>query len=75
MQTSNEADSTEVVITYQIDSTDLKNYQKINEYVPGKKNPFAVLPEDVEGNSTSIGNQIVDNNSENSGYLPNKGTK
>ncbi len=75
LQTSNEADSTEVVITYQIDSTDLKNYQKINEYVPGKKNPFAVLPEDVEGNSTSIGNQIVDNNSENSGYLPNKGTK
>lgn len=75
LQTSNEVDSTEVVITYQIDSTDLKNYQKINEYVPGKKNPFAVLPEDVEGNSTSTGNQIVDNNSENSGYLPNKGTK
>ena len=82
LQTSNEVDSTEVVITYQIDSTDLKNYQKINEYIPGKKNPFEAVSENTEGNnntssgnsSTSSGNNTSGNNS-NSGYLPNHGTK
>ena len=72
----------EIVITYQIDSTDLKNYQKINEYVPGKKNPFEAVSENTEGNnntssgnsSTSSGNNTSGNNS-NSGYLPNHGTK
>ena len=40
LQTDESVDNTEVVVTYQIDSTDLSNYKKINEYVPGKKNPF-----------------------------------
>lgn len=78
-------DDTEVVITYQIDSTDLTNYKKIQEYVPGKKNPFSALAEEVEntetntttntsGNTTS--NTVNSSNSDNNtGYLPDKGTK
>ena len=42
LQTDENVDDSEVVVTYQIDSTDLSNYKKIQEYVPGKKNPFAV---------------------------------
>lgn len=36
-------------ISYSINATDLSNYKKINEYVPGKKNPF----ESVESNETT----------------------
>ena len=71
----------EIVITYQIDSTDLKNYEKINEYVPGKKNPFEAVSENTEGNNTSSGNNSTSSgnntsgNNSSSGYLPNHGTK
>lgn len=56
LQTDESVDNTEVVVTYQIDSTDLSNYKKINEYVPGKKNPFESIKQDnttTDGNTTS----------------------
>lgn len=84
-------DDTEVIITYQIDSTDLRNYQRIQEYVPGKKNPFESIEktedENIENNKNSTqntqgnGNNINTNTNNNSngqtstGYLPDKGTK
>lgn len=56
LQTDENVDDSEVVVTYQIDSTDLSNYKKIQEYVPGKKNPFASVQQDnstAESNSNS----------------------
>ena len=41
LQTDENVDTSEVVVTYQIDSTDLSNYQRINEYVSGRNTPFA----------------------------------
>ena len=65
----------ELYIDYHIDSTQLNNYQKIQEYVPGKKNPFSsVQNEKPEGNLTN-GNSQNNTDDENTGYLPNKGTK
>lgn len=86
LQISEEIDEQEIVITYQIDSTDLTNYKKIQEYIPGKKNPFAEVPEEenntIEENEVSDGNSISETsgnvsgeNSSNTGYLPDKGTK
>lgn len=81
IETDTSVDDTEVVITYQIDSTDLNNYEKIQEYVPGKKNPFSALNEKVENNNSSNTEANTNNNTssstteENTGYLPNKGTK
>lgn len=83
LQISEEIEQQEIVITYQIDSTDLNNYKKIQEYIPGKKNPFAEVPEEenntIEGNITTDGNAITDANvsgdSSSTGYLPDKGTK
>lgn len=82
LQASEEINNEEIVITYQIDSTDLNNYKKIQEYVPGKKNPFAVVPEEPEGNTVTDENIVSDNKntveenkSSNTGYLPDKGTK
>ena len=91
LQTDESVDNTEVVVTYQIDSTDLSNYKKINEYVPGKKNPFATTAQETTGQNTSsentngninsttnTGNSSSNTNTTNNtnkGYLPDKGTK
>ena len=40
LQTDSEVDTSEVLVTYQIDATDLKNYKKTKDYVAGKSNPF-----------------------------------
>lgn len=83
LETDTSVDDTEVVITYQIDSTDLTNYKKIQEYVPGKKNPFSSLDKKDEntnstttengGSTTSSG--TTNSSSNTTGYLPDKGTK
>ena len=57
LQTDTNVDDTEVIITYQIDSTDLKNYQRIQEYVPGKKNPFESIEKTEDENTASNNNQ------------------
>ena len=51
LQTDSSVDDTEIVLTHQIDATDLTNYKKIQEYVPGKKNPF----EDIEEDENTVG--------------------
>lgn len=82
LETDTNVDDTQVIITYQIDSTDLNNYKKIQEYVPGKKNPFEAVKEETENTVDESGNTISDsktnsntNTDSNTGYLPDKGTK
>ena len=91
LQTDTNIDDTQVVVTYQIDSTDLNNYKKIQEYVPGKKNPFqSVVTEqtnntensnvssETQDNSTTSANSDTTtniNDTSDTGYLPDKGTK
>lgn len=60
----------ELYIDYHIDSTQLNNYQRIQEYVPGKKNPFSSLENENTSNTTTN-----DETEESTGYLPDKGTK
>lgn len=83
-------DDTQVIITYQIDSTDLSNYKTTQDYVPGKKNPFSSLTtqekanNNEEGNNTqgtknnqttTTSNTVTQEPQEQTGYLPDKGTK
>lgn len=91
----NESDD-ELYVDYHIDSTQLNNYKKIQEYVPGKKNPFASLENENSSSNTTTGTTTgtIQNNvsnsknitssngtqtnsttEENTGYLPDKGTK
>lgn len=73
----------QVILTYSIDSTDLKNYERINTYVPGKTNPFSSYdtgstqnPSNGNGNQNSSNSGNNNSNSSTGGtYLPNKGTK
>lgn len=76
-------------LTYEIQSSDLKNYKKVQEYVPGKKNPFSSITEQnisEDTNQTSNSNNTTTNSNSNvskdnvatqntTGYLPDKGTK
>lgn len=54
-------------ISYSINATDLSNYKKINEYVPGKKNPF----ESVEKNETTNDTSTDTSNSQGSATSEN----
>lgn len=67
-----EEGTTEVVMTYNIDSTDLNNYKKTQEYVPGKKNPFAALTKD--DNTQSENSNQTGNKNTNSSTTTNKNT-
>lgn len=91
LNTDSSVDDTQVIITYQIDSTDLSNYKTTQDYVPGKKNPFSSLTtqeaannNEGENNTQSTNNgQTTSLNSNTTtqaveqptGYLPDKGTK
>lgn len=46
-------DTEEVILSYEVTSTDLKNYQRVNEYQAGRKNPFASIN---AGNTTTTTN-------------------
>lgn len=41
LKNADEVDADKVILTYTLDQTDLNNYQSINDYRPGKTNPFS----------------------------------
>lgn len=71
----------EMIVNYYINATDLKKYEKTNEYVKGKSNPFAI--EDIidtndTNNTVTGGNSSsnTNNNNTNSGnFYEDDGTK
>lgn len=69
---------TKVIITYEVDNTDLNNSE---DYNPGKRNPFikSSSSEAESSNGTGNSNSITSNdsfsNSNNSGYFQNTSTK
>lgn len=64
----NNINSEEIVKTYQLDATDIQNYEKTNEYNKGKVNPFAVYSieaDDTETDSTDTNNNQNTSNEQN----------
>jgi len=74
LQTDENVDDSEVVVTYQIDSTDLSNYKKIQEYVPGKKNPFASVQQDNSTAGSNSNSGTTENSSSNNKSNTNTNT-
>ena len=79
------ADSDSVILTYEVTATDLSNYKKQNEYVAGRKNPFAPLPEEIKdsnsgstsgttGGSSSTGTNTGSTGNSSDSNNSNKGT-
>ena len=88
LATSADVDEDKIIMTYEIDSTDLNNYERINDYQPGKANPFSSYVTSGENTTTSDsstgGNNSTSGNSTSSGgstttsggqFFQNKGTK
>lgn len=71
----------EVVLTYEVTSSDLNNYEITNEYVPGRVNPFAEVSEGVDGEVPDGNNTAKDDNTDSTSgnttnsFFPDKGTK
>lgn len=72
-------------IVYEIDGTDLQNYEKSKDYQKGKVNPFSQVADgnpgtNNNGNSgantnTNSSNPNTNNSNSVGNYLPNTGTK
>lgn len=55
-------DEEKVIMTYEVDSTDLNNYKRVEDYKPGKANPFSSYKIENETN-TQNENATKDENS------------
>lgn len=76
-----EDNSKEVIVTYEVTANDLDNFEKTNEYNPGKANPFAAASEpstgDTTGGNTSGGGTTTDpddNNNQGGGSIWENGS-
>ena len=63
LKNSDSIEEDKVILTYEIDESDLTDYQKIKYYKPGKVNPFSTYEEKTEENQTQNGQNTTNNNS------------
>lgn len=63
LNSSNSVEEDKVILTYEIDESDLANYQRIKDYKPGKVNPFSTCEEKTEENQSQNGQNTTNNNS------------
>lgn len=76
LQNSKLDDAEETIINYYIDASDLKKYEKTNQYIKGKSNPFAEISNlDDENNTVTGDNNTTIGNNSNSGFYEDDGTK
>lgn len=74
---SEHIEDSQIVMTYEVNASDLNNYQRIQDYKPGKANPFAAYEQAGEnaGNANSgNGNGTSNNNVGTSGATSNENT-
>ena len=67
-----EIDESEVIMTYEVDSTDLSNYRRTSNYNPGKANPFSSY-ETQEENATNTTSTSGTSNQASSGSTTSAG--
>lgn len=63
-------DESQIIMTYEVDNTDLNNYKTIQNYKPGKANPFSSY--ETNGTNTTQGASTTGGN--NSGTSANNGS-
>jgi len=69
-------DAEEIIVNYYIDASDLKKYEKTNQYIKGKSNPFAEISKnEIGNNSTTGGNNQSSNNNGQGGFYEDDGSK
>ena len=64
----NKADNTNVITTYEynVEASDLNNYKRVSDYVPGKQNPFSSYnSQSTGGENTTTGNSSTSTGNNN----------
>lgn len=69
---SENVDEEQIIMTYEVDSNDLNNYKRIQDYKPGKANPFSSF--ETTGTNTTTGNSSNGTSSSNGNSTNNAGT-
>ena len=65
---SSSIDDSQIIRTYEVDSTDLNNYKRIQDYKPGKANPFSSYDPTADNTTNSTnGTNTTNATSGNSG--------
>lgn len=67
---SENVDEEQIIMTYEVDSNDLNNYKRIQDYKPGKANPFSSF--ETTGTNTTNGNSANGTSANNSGTSNNE---
>ena len=65
LSAANSIDEEQMVMTYEVTASDLKNYQKVNDYKAGKKNPFAASSTTTGNVNNAGGSQTTGNTTAN----------
>ena len=72
---SSSADEDEVIMTYEVEPSDMTNYERIRDYNPGKANPFETLPDpDEEKSSTASSGTTNGGSSSSTGSSSSNGS-
>lgn len=86
---SSDVDESQIIMTYEINSEDLSNYRRVQNYKPGKANPFSSYETSANeptgsgsstggtNNNQSTGSSTSNNDDNSSGghFFQNTGTK
>ena len=63
LEKAQDVDESQVIMTYQVDATEITNQKRINNYVPGKPNPFSSYSTEITNETnTTNGNSATGNN-------------
>ena len=60
---SSDIDESQIIMTYEVDATDLNNYTSIQDYKPGKANPFSSYEPTTSGSTSTNGTSTTTANS------------
>ena len=74
LESAVKGEQTEVVLSYEVTATDLKNYEKSDDYNAGKVNPFSEYIEKPDGEATGNGGSSSTGSSSNTGTGSSSGT-
>lgn len=70
LASSSDVDDSQIIMTYEINSDDLNNYRRVQDYVPGKANPFSsyeTTAENTTQNDSSTGGTSSSGSSQSTG--------
>lgn len=73
LASTGDVDESAIIMTYEVDDTDLNNYKRTQDYKPGKANPFSSY--ETATTTSENGTNTTNNNASSSGTSNNQTTQ